>query len=1014
MAVISNLNSMKKIYLILIALLIASPLYAYILVPGGGTGTSTAPTYGQILVGNSAGTYNLIATSSLGITGGTGLSAYDAFTHPVAGQSATTSLMLLNGNASTTQLSTNIGFFNFFNATSTTATSTINGAFHLGTSAVRDNLFQMDCLRNYPASQSVGGCGNINNTLNSGPGLNIFSSFGVGATAPQFKVRNDNSAYDQEMVTLQSLSLTRSTLGVEGSSTAQAVSKFTHYGNGADGNVALFSGDLQGTGTAAQGFFLTSTQGGTTGKLMQLRNNLLAFGGADAQVNLFDITGNGKVGISSSTPGSDLAIGTTGGINITSTATSTFGSSANGINITNGCYAIAGTCLTGGTSTGLSAYDAFTHPYTGTSATTSVIIAPGVISTASSTITGNTDGTNLLFVNATATSSPSISTGGLIHCDMKSFDGTCLGIVASSSASNNGRLMFIINNSYLNPQNLFLASSTAANSSVMNLKGWPTGQGILKIEHTGSGTGFSSGSAISVDNSQNDSQGLFIKTGTGIPFQVQSAASAQLLKFDTTGFLGIATTTPGTMLSLGSSGGINFTPTATSTFGSSANGINITNGCFAINGSCLSGAVSSVSNSNSSLTISPTTGAVVASLNVANPNTWTGTQTFNISPVIGVNTQGILLGSKNWQYASSSNGVTIFGLNAGGQSASTTATGNIFTTAYGYNALSANTTGTRDVALGAGTLQANTTGVRNTAVGDSSLLLSITGSDNTGIGNQALTNSSESFNTAVGSKALGNMTSGSYNTAIGHSAGQVGTAGPYASSTFIGALTNFAPSVAIYDTTELGMKAGYNNTGWNSTFLGELSGYNNTTGNNNIAIGYNALMPSATASNQLNIGNIIFGSGLTATSTSYTTIPSLTGSIGISTTTPYATLSIQTNASSGDALAIATSSGAAIFGVDNDGHTWTSGPAPAISSCGTGTGTVVGDDQSGAITTATAATACTMTFSKAYRKTPTCTVTDNSLVGFADVSTISNTAVTFGISSALTGGLLYYSCQYHT
>src|SRR3990167_9981604 len=33
----------------------------------GGTGISTAPTYGQILVGNQGGTYNLTATSSLGI-----------------------------------------------------------------------------------------------------------------------------------------------------------------------------------------------------------------------------------------------------------------------------------------------------------------------------------------------------------------------------------------------------------------------------------------------------------------------------------------------------------------------------------------------------------------------------------------------------------------------------------------------------------------------------------------------------------------------------------------------------------------------------------------------------------------------------------------------------------------------------------------------------------------------------------------------------------------------------------
>lgn len=38
----------------------------------GGTGTSTNPTYGQVLVGNAQGTYTLTATSSLGITGGSG------------------------------------------------------------------------------------------------------------------------------------------------------------------------------------------------------------------------------------------------------------------------------------------------------------------------------------------------------------------------------------------------------------------------------------------------------------------------------------------------------------------------------------------------------------------------------------------------------------------------------------------------------------------------------------------------------------------------------------------------------------------------------------------------------------------------------------------------------------------------------------------------------------------------------------------------------------------------------
>src|SRR5262249_344611 len=36
----------------------------------GGTGTSTSPTYGKILVGNSGGTFDYLATSSLGINSG--------------------------------------------------------------------------------------------------------------------------------------------------------------------------------------------------------------------------------------------------------------------------------------------------------------------------------------------------------------------------------------------------------------------------------------------------------------------------------------------------------------------------------------------------------------------------------------------------------------------------------------------------------------------------------------------------------------------------------------------------------------------------------------------------------------------------------------------------------------------------------------------------------------------------------------------------------------------------------
>lgn len=64
---------------------------------------------------------------------------------------------------------------------------------------------------------------------------------------------------------------------------------------------------------------------------------------------------------------------------------------------------------------------------------------------------------------------------------------------------------------------------------------------------------------------------------------------------------------------------------ATSTF----NGIQLTSGCLLYKGSCLTTTVSSVSNSDSSLTISPTSGAVVASLNLAHSNIWSALQIYS-------------------------------------------------------------------------------------------------------------------------------------------------------------------------------------------------------------------------------------------------------------------------------------------------------------------------------------------------------------------------------------------------
>ena len=128
--------------------------------------------------------------------------------------------------------------------------------------------------------------------------------------------------------------------------------------------------------------------------------------------------------------------------------------------------------------------------------------------------------------------------------------------------------------------------------------------------------------------------------------------------------------------------------------------------------------------------------------------------------------------------------------------------GNIATnTAFGINALKANTTGNNNTAIGDDALQANTTGSNNTAIGTNALQTNngsvntaigylalrdnTTGANNTAIGEGALLENINGFsNTAIGLFALSNNTTGSTNTAIGNTAGATNITGQ--KNTFIG------------------------------------------------------------------------------------------------------------------------------------------------------------------------------------------------------------------------------------
>jgi hypothetical protein len=208
-------------------------------------------------------------------------------------------------------------------------------------------------------------------------------------------------------------------------------------------------------------------------------------------------------------------------------------------------------------------------------------------------------------------------------------------------------------------------------------------------------------------------------------------------------------------------------------------------------------------------------------------------------------------------------------------------------TATGYGALRYNTTGYSNTAVGSAVLYENDTGAWNTAIGGQALYFNNSGGNNTASGVQALfRNDTGGSNTANGVMALTFNVGGNNNTAVGTLAG----GGGYGSTV----------NSDLNNTVAVGYYAGYAlGTGDNNTLLGYRAGDNLTTGDNNIVLGYDLEAPSATSANTLNIGNLIFGTGMNGTGTTIST-----GNVAIGTNAPLAKLHIATGTDAPNAMPI--------------------------------------------------------------------------------------------------------------
>lgn len=219
----------------------------------------------------------------------------------------------------------------------------------------------------------------------------------------------------------------------------------------------------------------------------------------------------------------------------------------------------------------------------------------------------------------------------------------------------------------------------------------------------------------------------------------------------------------------------------------------------------------------------------------------------------------------------------------------------------GFATLTNLTTGSNNFGFGTNALKACTTCLSNVAMGTAALTSLTTGNQNVALGeNAGTTNVTGSNSVFIGYNAARYGTSTSNMVAIGFSAGAAASNASYTStgSTYIGYQSGLSAATSSDYNTTIGYQSGVSVTsGYGNILIGATrnTGNNNiSTGGNNIGIGYNAVFPSATGNNQLNIGNFLFGTLPATTTTSIFSLPT-SGSLSVGSSSPYAKFSIHAN-----------------------------------------------------------------------------------------------------------------------
>lgn len=397
------------------------------------------------------------------------------------------------------------------------------------------------------------------------------------------------------------------------------------------GSISFYTTDLSGIGTREMAAIKALDNGGNAAA----PGSDLAFYTSKsntAESEAMRLTGAGNVGIGTTTPTNLLTIGSTtpnsiqlnpyangtstfsGGlqmtdINETGSATSTFN---NGINISSGCFSIAGTCVGSGVSSVTG-----TYPIQSTGGTTPAI------SLAFGTTTANS-WSQLQMFNGGSTTTNETNSGSLWLTPLANPAGSFLAVdpngkVISTSTPSGSNSPFSPAANYATvaglPAYTYVAGViTEVSNGALSVDGANPSVGQRVLVKNESGACMSSSGACN--------NGLYDVTAAG------SGIAAFVLTRDSA-YNSSSNVIPGiqTYVISGQADPVGNLDSIWAMI--SASPITIgTTGLTYVEVSGGGAAVASVSNSDSTLTISPTSGNVVASLNLSHANTWAALQMF--------------------------------------------------------------------------------------------------------------------------------------------------------------------------------------------------------------------------------------------------------------------------------------------------------------------------------------------------------------------------------------------------